>query len=190
MAWQCTYFSGVETLAFFPRVQPLGRRWSDCRVCAVPICTRQFPPIFPSRPFHPLLTLAARNFLPAVLTSEFVVLRSARLSDNLSAVAAVVSHFCRPRSSLPRSPFSLAIPSFVPQKDSIPTKKASVGFGGFCYFARRIMANIRFAFEAAEAAALVRVRVRRSTTRRSTRTQRTHARSTWSLISPPPPQPL
>ena len=67
-------------------------------------------PIPPIPPF----TLAARNFLPAVLTSEFVVLRSARLSDNLSAVAAVVSHFCRPPFSLPL--LSLKKIQFRPKK--------------------------------------------------------------------------
>ena len=89
------------------------------------------------------------------------------------------------------SPISAALarPSFVPQKDSIPTKKSvrPLVFGAFVTSlcggaAVQFMANIRFAFEAARRSRS------RSTTARPPCTHATHARSrtaTWSLISPP-----
>ena len=144
-------------------------------VCAVSICTWQFPPMIP-----PFTLRHASNFFLSAVSADIGVRCSEcspRPPARLLAASRQLSVPSPSSSPISAAPFALR-PSFVPQKDSIPTKKASVGFWGFCYFGGSWQIS----------ASHLRPQQTQPPVNHPPCSHATHARTrtaTWPLISPP-----
>ena len=145
-------------------------------VCAVSICTWQFPPMIP-----PFTLRHASNFFLSAVSADIGVRCSECSPRPPARLPAASRQLSVPSpSSSPISAAAFALrpsPLFCPSKRFNSDQKSVRWFLGLLLL-RRFMANIRFAFEAAADAAAGQPSALLA---RNARTRT----ATWPLISPP-----